>query len=72
MSRAPAEGWHFDTGNLYLGLLDEQLTPLSWTQLTHYTPPEGAMRPSMLMRGQTLTVVYDKGNKLQAITVEVE
>ena len=72
MSRNFKEGWIFDTGNLYIGILNGDFEPISWTQLTHYEAPGGAMRPSMVLFNNQLIVVYDKGNKLHAVRVDVE
>ena len=72
MGRDPAAGFPLDTGNVYLAVLEQNLTLVSWTQLTHYTPQDGGgMRPWMAVHDDQLWVSYDRSNSVELISIQL-
>ena len=68
MGRDPGRGWLFDTGDLYVTVLDGDLTPLAWQRLTAYDPKKGGgMRPWMEVHENQVLIVYEKGKRIQLI-----
>ena len=73
IGRDPSAGWLYDTGNVYLGVLDNDYDLEEWIQLTDFPPTEGgAMRPWMALDGNRLAVVFDRWNKLHLVEVRLE
>ena len=73
IGRDPSAGWLFDTGNVYLGVLDAGYNLEEWIQLTDFPPKEGgAMRPWMARDGDRLAVVFDRWNKLHMVEVRLD
>lgn len=59
MSRVDGAGWAVDTGNVWLAAFDLDWNLLDHVQLTTLSPPTGAMRPGLAVKGDQLVVSYD-------------
>jgi hypothetical protein len=73
MGRDPQYSWLFDTGDLYIAVLDLDFVPLEWVQLSQNIPEEGGgMRPWMERHDEQLVVAYDKMNSLHLYVIELD
>lgn len=68
MQGDPEAGWGLDTGDVALVLLDSDFAVVERHPLTALTPPNGAMRPSLALRGDELLVTFDVGGAITAVT----
>lgn len=59
MGRAPGQSFNADTGNVYLSVLDADLTLLQQVRISDFEGGEGAMRPGLMRDGETVVVSYD-------------
>jgi hypothetical protein len=65
--------WLFDTGNVYLGLLNEDLELQQWIQVTDFNPQKGgAMRPSLTLKENQMILTYDRFNQQSAHLISLE
>ncbi len=71
MQGDPADAWGLDTGDVALVLLDEAFRVVERHTLTQLTPPDGAMRPSLAVRGTQLLVTFDVNGAIQLVTGEL-
>ena len=57
----------------YIGVLDEELRPVEWIQLTSYEPAQGGgMRPWMEREDDRLVIVYDRQNQLVMMDIQLD
>lgn len=54
------EGFNQDWGHVHLAVFDRAWTLLEAHQITDAAPPDGAMRPGLAVRDDTLIVSYDR------------
>ncbi len=60
MARDDAQNWSADTGNVFLAAFNLDWSLIEVIQVTDITPTEGAMRPSLAVKGDLLLVLYDR------------
>jgi MYXO-CTERM domain-containing protein len=59
MGEPSSEPFQSDEGDVYLAVLDSDWNAVEIQQITHQSPPVGAMRPALARKGSTLLVLYD-------------
>lgn len=59
MGRAPGSNFSADTGNVYLSVLDADLSLLEQTRISDYEGGDAAMRPGLMRDGDTAVVSWD-------------
>lgn len=59
MGRAPGSNFSADTGNVYLSVLDADLSLLEQTRISDYAGGDAAMRPGLMRDGDTAVVSWD-------------
>lgn len=72
MVRNPGAGFAQDTGNVALTLLGPELQPLETKILTDFSPPDGAMRPALVVSGEEVIVSFDVGGALHTMVGRVD
>jgi uncharacterized protein (TIGR03382 family) len=72
MARNDNDGWESDWGNIYLAVLDADFNHLESTQISNYTPPEGAQRPALVRRGTQVLLTVDRNVQPQLFEIQLE
>jgi len=71
MGRDESAGWSSDWGNVYLAVLDADFNHLETTQISQYSPPEGAQRPGLARKGNQLLITVDRNVQPQLFEVRL-
>lgn len=69
MARDDAQGWSVDTGDVWIAAFDHDWTLIETLQVTHATPPDGAMRPGLAVKGDQLLVLYDELTEMYLVPI---
>ena len=73
MVRGDADGFAQDTGQVAITVLGPDLMPLETWQLTEFIPPDGAMRPDLVLTGpDSAFVTFDVGGRIWSIEVDLD
>ena len=72
MVRRSSDGFAQDTGDVALTVVGPELQVLETLVLTGFTPPNGAMRPALMVDGDVVTVSFDVGGALHTLQARVD
>lgn len=72
MSRNSGDGWSADEGNVRLAVFDEDWTLMEAVAISNYSPPTGAMRPGLALKGDRLLVLFDRALSPHVVPVTLD